>query len=448
MSSVPGNRGTTAASRFRRTLRTRLVLAFGLLGLLLITSFIFTTYWFSTLLDADTRGFLQSSVNRSADAFYRNPRSPFAELSNLRAYRYPPNQPELLFNPDWAMYSNGVYHVSSIDENGHEFNYRLAVRKDPQQWFFIAMDQTQAIKTQRRVTAILFAMGLTALFLTLLVGWWLANTVMRPVTELAADLKKSSRSPDAKFKTDRVPNDEVGQLAQALDDYSDRLREVVQRDQEFNADVSHELRTPLAVIRGATELLLTTPNLDDRTRTRIKRIQRSEQQCTDLISSMLLLSRNERGTGSVDVAKLCEQLIDAHREQVGRKPVVLRFEGEPGLVVNAPESSVSVALGNLIGNAVKYTQEGEVLVRLEGDIVRVIDNGPGLSVDDMSKLFQRGYRGTHVGHSQGGGIGLSIVRRLCALYGWEVSVLPHTPRGVEASLYFDPNKTRPTPTGA
>ena len=58
----------------------------------------------------------------------------------------------------------------------------------------------------------------------------------------------------------------MGELAKALDDYSDRLTDVVQRDREFNADVSHELRTPLAVIRSAVELLLSKPELDERTR--------------------------------------------------------------------------------------------------------------------------------------------------------------------------------------
>jgi len=96
-----------------------------------------------------------------------------------------------------------------------------------------------------------------------------------------------------------------------------------------------------------------------------------------------------------------------------------------------------VALGNLIGNAVKYTTEGEVLVRIGRRSVDVVDSGPGLSEEDAAKLFQRGYRGTHAGHSQGGGIGLSIVRRLCTLYAWEVQVRPGGPRGVIATLTFD-----------
>jgi signal transduction histidine kinase len=214
---------------------------------------------------------------------------------------------------------------------------------------------------------------------------------------------------------------------------------VVKRDREFNADVSHELRTPLAVIRGAVELLLARPELDDKARTRLLRIQRAEQQCTDLISALLLLSRNERGHGAADVARIAEQLFDSHRTQLNGKPIALRVEGQPGqVVVDAPEAAVTVALGNLVGNAIKYTREGEVVVRLRPDAVDVIDTGPGLSAEDAARLFERGFRGSHAEHTQGGGIGLSIVRRLCALYGWRVGVVPGETRGVVATLTFSP----------
>src|SRR5262249_38157885 len=149
--------------------------------------------------------------------------------------------------------------------------------------------------------------------------------------------------------------------------------------------------------------------LEDKTRNRLLRIQRAEQQCTDLISALLLLSRNERGQGSTDIGKLADQLLDAHRAQMGGKNLALSVEGERGRLVDAPEAAVAVALGNLVGNAVKYTTEGSVVVRLLPDSVEVIDSGPGLSAEDAAKLFERGYRGTHAGHSQGGGIGLSIV---------------------------------------
>src|SRR5690606_31519733 len=148
-------------------------------------------------------------------------------------------------------------------------------------------------------------------------------------------------------------------------------------------------------------------------------------------------SRNERGHGNTDVARIAEQLLDAHRTQAAGRQLDLELQGEPGqVVVDAPEAAVNVALGNLIGNAVKYTQQGKVLVRLLDGAVEVIDSGPGLSAEDAARLFERGYRGTHAEHSQGGGIGLSIVRRLCALYGWNVRVVPGETQGVVATLSF------------
>ena len=73
----------------------------------------------------------------------------------------------------------------------------------------------------------------------------------------------------------------------------------------------------------------------------------------------------------------------------------------------------------------------------------MLDSGPGLTVEEWERLFERGYRGTHAEHSQGGGIGLSIVRRLCDLYGWSVRVVPGPTRGVVATLAFA--QGRPVP---
>jgi signal transduction histidine kinase len=104
--------------------------------------------------------------------------------------------------------------------------------------------------------------------------------------------------------------------------------------------------------------------------------------------------------------------------------------------VEAPEAVLAVALGNLIGNACKYTQEGDVRIVVEAGAVLIEDSGPGLSEEDAAKLFERGYRGSGAGGTSGGGIGLSIVRRLCELYGWNVSIRPGAERGAIARLTF------------
>jgi len=429
--------------RFRRRLRSRIILSFVLLGFCLTTLFAFATNWARQRVENQL---VEDVMNRNIDEFarryYSNPAvSPDLPVQQMlgrvvKADRFDALRVE---EPDWYELPDGIHTITGRDEDGNAFSYKLAVRKTGQEWFFLAYDMTQTLRGEAQLKRTLVLSVLVFSGLSLLLGWWSASKVMKPVTDLARRLRAfrggvSQPEPLAP----RFSDDEVGQLAQALDDYAARLTEVVQRDREFNADVSHELRTPLAVIRGATELLLAREGLDDKVRQRLQRIARAEAQCSDLIGSLLLLSRNERGHGRAQVARVAEQLLDAHRAQLGGKALQLRLVGDTALVVDAPDAAVSVALGNLIGNAVKYTPDGEVCVEVGSNEVRVRDTGPGLSEEDAARLFQRGYRGTHSGKSQGGGIGLSIVSRLCALYGWQVSVHPLAEGGVEAVLRFSP----------
>ena len=436
----PARRGPR---RLRRRLRTRIILSFLLLGTGLTALFAFLADYSRQRVENQL---VEDLMNRNIDEYARrfyadptgNPDLPVQQMYGRVVSKGGFEQ--LRFDePDWYELPDGIHNITGRDDGGEPFSYKLAVRKTPNEWFFLAYDMTQTMRGEVQLKRVLLASILLFSALSLLIGWWSASRVMQPVTELAARLRAYRGSSHPKPLAAHFPDDEVGQLAEALDAYALRLTEVVQRDREFNADVSHELRTPLAVIKGAVELLLSRPELDERTRTRLLRIQRAEQQCSDLIGSLLLLSRNERGQGRSDVAKVAEQLLDSHRAQLGGKPLELRLEGTPGRVVDAPEAALSVALGNLIGNAVKYTPQGEVVVRLLPDRVEVADTGPGLSDEDAQRLFQRGYRGTHAGHSQGAGIGLSIVGRLCDLYGWEASVRPRQDgqHGAVATLAFN-----------
>src|SRR5690606_14699829 len=451
MASATASRNSMAAAdnaaprrrpRHRRRLRTRIILSFVLLGFGLTLLFAWATNSTRSRVENQlVEDIINRNIDEAARQFELNPANPAFPVDQIRAFVYTPDKFDAVRRnrAEWYDLEDGITRMTGVDPvTGQEFSYMLGVRKTPGAWFYLAYDTTEAKRSEAKFNRAIY--GSVALFtvLSLVIGWWSASRVMAPVSELARRLTRSGRGAEPEALALHFPDDEVGQLAEALDDYAERLTEVVQRDREFNADVSHELRTPLAVIKGAVELLLSRPGLDEKTEARLLRIQRAEQQCTDLISALLLLSRNERGHGATEVAKVAAQLLEIHRAQLRGKDVELRLEGSDAPVVDAPESAVTVALGNLIGNAVKYTAQGEVVVRLMGNAVEVRDSGPGLSEEDAANLFRRGYRGTHSGPSQGGGIGLSIVRRLCDLYGWDVRVASGGPtHGVVATLYFD-----------
>lgn len=192
----------------------------------------------------------------------------------------------------------------------------------------------------------------------------------------------------------------------------------------------------LVVICGVIELLLIWFGLDEKVLQCLQCIQCVEQQCSDLIGVLLLLLCNECGQGISNVVCVVEQLLDVYCVQLGGKLLELVLEGECNLVIDVLEVVLLVVLGNLIGNVVKYLQDGEVCVFVGSNLVFVIDSGFGLSEEDVVKLFQCGYRGMYVGYLQGGGIGLLIVSCLCDLYGWQVSVCFGGECGVIVILMF------------
>lgn len=425
--------------RYRHRLRSRIIISFALFGLGLTALFaVSTIYLRARLEDQLINDTLQREVKNFVD-FKREHPEPDAnwgmsvyEAVIVRAGR------SATVPLAWQKFDSGVYDIEEIGREGKLRTYRLAVFKDDNYWAYLRLDLSGQRLGERQLLTVLGVAVLLFAILSLVIGFWLSARVMSPVTQLARRVREMSRTGQPVLLKRHFANDEVGELASVLDDYSTRLTEIVQRDREFNADVSHELRTPLSVIASTTELLQGSPDLTDKLRERLRRIERAVRQSTELIDALLLLSRRERQAPTdgetTDVAKVVEQVVDAQRPHVANKPVTVRVEVEQPLETVAPSSVVAVALSNLIGNAFKYTSAGEVIVTVGHGRVTVEDTGPGINAEDAEKLFERGVRGTSVG--KGGGLGLAIVRRLCELYGWKVSLAPRPQGGATATLEF------------
>ncbi|MDE2155023.1 MAG: HAMP domain-containing histidine kinase [Xanthomonadaceae bacterium] len=426
--------------RSRRKLRFRLIVSFALFGFGLSALFAVAALYVRAKVENQLiTASLQGDVDQAVDKVIAHPDQPASsELidawmwSDRTIYKAP---------LAWQNLATGVYDRHDTDQHGHARHYKLAVRRKDGIIGFIRYDISREDLGKRQLITSLIGAVIIFSLLSLGIGLWLSRRVLRPVTELARRLRDFRKAGKAEPLAPHFADDEVGELAHALDEYSARLTAMVERDREFNSDVSHELRTPLAVIASTTELLQGSPGLSEKLSERLKRIERASRQATELIEALLLLSRAERRGPTrgetTEVGKVAADVIESQRPQLRGKPLAIELEVAAPVSVNAPASVLSVALTNLIGNAIKYTLEGSVRIVVGKGRIEVIDTGPGIKPEDAERLFQRGVRGEGVGGS-GAGLGLAIVRRLCELYGWDVSMRPRTDtNGAVATIVFD-----------
>lgn len=423
----------------RRKLRFRLILSFALFGFGLSALFAFASLDIrSRVEDQLISSSLQQDIDQSVDQAINNPDQP--QHSRLMEAWVKSDRTLYKMPLAWQNLHTGVHDIFDTGEDGKPRHYKLAVRRKDGIIGFLRYDVSRDdLGKEQLLFSVIGAVFLFGL-LSLAIGVWLSRKVLKPVTQLAQRLRDFRKAGKAEPLAPHFADDEVGELAQALDEYSDRLTAMVERDREFNSDVSHELRTPLAVIASTTELLQGSPDLTDKLRERLKRIERASRQATELIEALLLLSRAERRgptRGEItEVGKVAADVIESQRPQMRDKPLDIALTVREPVNINAPASVLSVALTNLIGNAIKYTLEGSVRVEVGAGRIDVIDTGPGIKPEDAERLFQRGVRGEGAGGS-GAGLGLAIVRRLCELYGWDVSMRPRSDaNGAVASIVF------------
>ncbi|MEJ2393475.1 MAG: HAMP domain-containing sensor histidine kinase [Candidatus Thiodiazotropha sp.] len=323
--------------------------------------------------------------------------------------------------------------------------YRAAVREVGTQRFVVLYD-VSALKRRERGFLLLLAGSVVLItVVSALAGRWLAGRTIAPVTELVQ--RVAERSPEADAPpplADAFPWQEVQQLAADFDSYLIRLHDFIERERLFTGDVSHELRTPLAVIKGATELLLDDPNLDPRNQQRVARIGRAVAEMGEISGALLALAREQDGapvnSGRCDAEAVAVELIERYQTLVRSKALKLTLKVDAKPQLKADHAVLAMVMGNLLRNALNFTQSGEVCLRLGTDSIQVEDTGQGVDENHIPQLFKPYVRGDN---SQGAGLGLSLVQRLCERQGWEVSLSNRASGGTVALLQLQPQAGRP-----
>jgi signal transduction histidine kinase len=324
---------------------------------------------------------------------------------------------------------------------------------------------TSRAQTTRTITEVLLNAALVALVVALITALLLAQWLVRPLRRLTVASRLLGEGHlEARVHIPTSSPPEVQELADAFNDMAARLQESMaiisedrDRSREFVADVSHELRTPIAAMRTFNELLLEGAAEDPETREEFLRGSRQQLERLDWLATNLLdLSKLDSGLVALqlrdeDLRTVVEDAVDHAEPMAGRKGVAIRTHLPESPVVQPHDPPrLGQVLGNLIGNAIKFTPSGghvdvTVTATPDGAELSVRDDGVGIDPAELEHVFDRFFRGTRrrEERASGSGLGLAIARSIVDMHHGRISisstpdvgteVLVLLPRDIEAS---------------
>ncbi|TMJ54024.1 MAG: GAF domain-containing protein, partial [Alphaproteobacteria bacterium] len=225
-------------------------------------------------------------------------------------------------------------------------------------------------------------------------------------------------------------------LFREIEEKSRELEIASKHKSQFLANMSHELRTPLNAILGYSELMLDSiyGEPSDKMRTVLERLQNNGRHLLGLINDVLDLSKIEAGQltlslGDYSLRDVVHGVISAVEPLAAEKRLDFKAEVAPDLPAgHGDERRLSQVLLNLVGNAIKFTDKGEVAIRASltngAFTVTVCDTGPGIALADQAKIFEEFQQAdSSITRTKGGtGLGLSIAKRIIEMHGGRIWV--------------------------
>ena len=230
------------------------------------------------------------------------------------------------------------------------------------------------------------------------------------------------------------------------------IRKIEIEKQDFFINASHELKTPLTSILGYSELLINMSEKDknkkeDKKTDFVKRINAEALRMKELVLNMLTLSRMEANwqetvDEKIDIKDIILNVFESNRIKARKKNINIDLEIESAIII-ANKEKITEVVNNLVDNAIKYTDDGgnvKIALKNNGEkaTFTVKDNGCGIENKYLNRIFERFFRVKNEKYLkvQGTGLGLTIVKNICAHYNADIYIESEKGKGTEVSVVF------------
>lgn len=424
-------------------IRLRVTLALAIFCIIIVGALAISLYFASDdIEEAHIEQIMKAEINHVIHHYLQHTRFTPQVGSSLKSYVIRNSSEESQLPEYLQNLSYGSHKIFRHDEE-----IRVLVQHAGGAKFVVAYKIGLHEQRQREFRLLVVLSLIAVVAIAFLIGYLLAGLLVKQVTDLAERVKRllPANHNAQSLTTNNIhcvslsqpgQDEEVAQLASTLEDYQYRIVRMLQREHEFTANISHELRTPITTILTSCELLLHEQNLSSKAYARIKNIEAVSNRMSEQVQALLFLAR-EQALGTVEPVAIAECVYDAVEpfcEEIYQKKLDLEVKIKPGVVVTLNRQALHTALVNILRNAVQYTEQGFIHISYSDKRLSIADSGIGIEPAFMPFLYERFFRGSE--KTQGLGIGLVIVKRICDYYEWKIEVDSTPGHGATFHLIF------------